>query len=159
VSSERSASDGERAVPDATDAPERLTIPFRDGKPQVYLGLEGPDGGTCHGWAIVDSGAHGSIFPLKWATDLGIRNALRKDPTRVEGAGGRRIKTWIQGSPVLGQLVQTELRSFWGPRISLTPSFAKIATPILGMTDFFPQFVVTIEAGPRGVLRLETRAP
>jgi hypothetical protein len=59
----------------------------------------------------------------------------------------------------MGQLayVNDARSALWGPRLSLTPFFAKTDVAVLGIDDFFPYFVVTLEAGAHGTLRLEAR--
>lgn len=143
------------------EEPTTVSLPFAGGRPKVQIFLEAPDDGDhVAEWATIDSGADRSLFPLVWAKRLGIARLLqRKRP--LTGAAGHRFKVWSQPSPLTGHVVRfdvaTSTHRVWGPAMALTPAFAKTSEAVLGMSDFFPYFVVTIQAGTHGTVLLEPR--
>jgi hypothetical protein len=110
-------------------------------------------------WALVDSGADRTTFPLKIARELGIqRSELILHPQ-----GGRGVKSrfdvWTSSVPIRAGIsrhdVWTDAESAWGPTFTLRPFFIDDGSFLLGRADFFSVFTVTFEEGRGRVFHLD----
>lgn len=114
--------------------------------------------------ALVDSGAHTTLLPIRVAEELGISKTLRRTPTPRGAAGGIRLQTWTPDVEVQVQ-VYVSAEEFVGPQMLLRPEFVKPPrrrvrggrpeqlVACLGM-DFFAHCAITFEPVPTPVLHL-----
>jgi len=95
--------------------------------------------------ALVDSGAHRTLFPLGLADALGIRSELQRDP-KPSQAPSATFQTWSHADRIEARIV-TEGSSgplYWGPPFTLSPAFGPDVF-LLGREDFFSVFTVSFE--------------
>jgi hypothetical protein len=114
--------------------------------------------------ALVDSGAHTTLLPVRVAEELGITRALRRASSPKEAAGGAPLQTWTTDQEVEVQ-VYASAEEFVGPTMLLRPEFVKPRrrgirrargtelVACLGM-DFFAHCAITFEPAPTPVLHL-----
>ncbi len=115
---------------------------------EVVLTTRLPDGSSRRliVFAIVDSGAARTYFPLAVADRLGLRGSLEKTSERPAGVGST-FDTWSTPIPVTGQIIaaypEPQGRTLIGPRFALQPWFGEPADLLLGRADFFQAFRIT----------------
>jgi hypothetical protein len=108
--------------------------------------------------AVVDSGAHRSIFPLQIATDLGIQvNELLEDPNGGLGVGSA-FRLWVSTVSVRAGVGLFELDADghdqpWGPGFSFHPAFTEHDVFLLGRDDFFRVFTISFDHSEDGAAR------
>ena len=109
-------------------------------------------------WALVDSGADRTTFPLKIARDLGIQ----RDELILRPGGGRGVKSRfgldeLPSDPrrLSRHDVSTGAETPWGPAFRLWPFFIDDDSSLLGRADFFSVFTVTFEEGRGRVFHLD----
>ena len=110
-------------------------------------------------WALVDSGADRTTFPLKIAWKLGIQ----QDELILHPGGGRGVKSrfdvWRSLVPIRAGVsrpdVSTRADSAWGPAFTLSPFFIDNGSFLLGRADFLNVFTVTFEEGRGRVFHLD----
>jgi hypothetical protein len=110
-------------------------------------------------WALVDSGADRTTFPLKVAWKLGIN----QDELILRPGGSRGVKSrfdvWTSSVPIRAgvsrRAVSSGADSAWGPAFTLWPFFIDDGSFLLGRADFFSVFTVTFEEGRGRVFHLD----
>lgn len=101
-------------------------------------------------FAMVDSGAYRSVFPLQIATDLGLQpHELVEDPHGGFGVGSH-FRAWTTTLPIrtgvaLMEAAPDGTERPWGPGFNLSPIFTEHDSFLLGRADFFRVFTVTFE--------------
>jgi hypothetical protein len=110
-------------------------------------------------WALVDSGADRTTFPLKIAWKLGIQ----QDELILRPGGGRGVKSrfdvWTSSVPIRAGIsrrdVSTGADAGWGPAFTLSPFFIDGGSFLLGRADFFRVFTMTFQEGRGRVFHLD----
>ena len=110
-------------------------------------------------WALVDSGADRTTFPLKIARELGIQ----RDELILRPGGGRGVKSrfdvWTSSVPIRAGIsrhdVSIDADPAWGPTFTLWPFFIDGGSFLLDRADFFSVFTVTFEEGRGRIFHLD----
>jgi hypothetical protein len=107
--------------------------------PVVRITLRGPNGHAVPHLALIDSGADGTLLPWFLAADLGIKLEAC-DPVAGRGVGGpATFKQWPQDISALIDGVTIRVPAVFGP----------VNQAVLGRSDFFNAFRVTIDERAR----------
>lgn len=130
-----------------------LTVLYDGKRPVIRLVLDGFDRHVVL-TALLDSGAHRTLFPLSVARELGLaRRRLRRGRART--LAGRGLRTHEAPTDVRARIgvVRAGRAELWGPELPLRPTFGKVTQAVLGREDFFELFLVTFHQSA-GLLRL-----
>ena len=91
----------------------------------------------------VDSGARNTLLPIRLALDIGYQASELIPDGKGIGVEGEFDKFRL-ADPIWAKVLHYSdgRRTWWGPQLELTPSFAERERYLLGRTDFFRFFDV-----------------
>jgi hypothetical protein len=103
----------------------------------VPISVQGPNGQIVSTWALADTGADSTAFPLKDAEDFGIK--LKTDCAKEKGmsADGPDSEQWIYRSGLPAQIEDVQFQ--------LLATFMDTPVILLGQEDFFMRFHVSFD--------------